>query len=316
MTSDSSSGGISARPGRVIVAIDGSASSGQALTYARNIVPPGGQVCIVTVADNPRTLVPTGAATAAYLDAARAELLGDAVAVLGKARDAFARGDVHVETEVIDLSRRGGDIVQALLDVARTWQAELVVVGARQHHGLLRWLEGAVSAPLAKQTACPILIVPDGCGSVVEHAPRRILFATDGSPPALRAMRFGIRYASADTALRAVYVVDRAVRLTDFVPIDVLENAFVEEGERALAAAASVLAEVSAHAGTALVHTQRTGDDVSQTIVREATAWRADLIVMGSHGRRGIAGWMLGSVALHVARITRVPLLLVNARET
>ncbi|KVD02474.1 universal stress protein UspA [Burkholderia ubonensis] len=300
MISDSSSGGISARPGRVIVAIDGSASSGQALTYARNIVPSGGQVCIVTVADNPRTLVPTGAATAAYLDSARAELLQDAVAVLGKARDAFARSDVHVETEVIDLSKRSGDVVHALLDIARTWQAELVVVGARQHHGLLRWLEGAVSEPLARQTGCPIIIVPDGCGSVVEHAPRRILFATDGSPP----------------ALRAVYVVDRAVRLTDFVPIDVLENAFVEEGERALAAAASVLAEVSAHAGTALVHTQRTGDDVSQTIVREATAWRADLIVMGSHGRRGIAGWMLGSVALHVARITRVPLLLVNARET
>ncbi|KWD88694.1 universal stress protein UspA [Burkholderia ubonensis] len=316
MISDGSSGAISTRPGRILVAIDGSASSAQAMTYARNIVPSGGQVCIVTVADNPRTLVPTGAATAAYLDSARAELLQDAVAVLGKARDAFARSDVHVETEVIDLSKRSGDVVHALLDIARTWQAELVVVGARQHHGLLRWLEGAVSEPLARQTGCPIIIVPDGCGSVVEHAPRRILFATDGSPPALRAMRFGIRYASADTALRAVYVVDRVVRLTDFVPIDVLENAFVEEGERVLAAAASVLAEVSEHAGTALVHTQRTGDDVSQTIVREATAWRADLIVMGSHGRRGIAGWMLGSVALHVARITRVPLLLVNARET
>ncbi|WP_080425652.1 universal stress protein [Burkholderia ubonensis] len=187
MIPDSSSGGISTQPGRILVAIDGSASSGQALAYARNIVPPGGQVCIVTVADNPRTLVPTGAATAAYLDAARAELLGDAVAVLGKARDAFARSDVHVETEVIDLSRRSGAVVHALLDIARTWQAELVVVGARQHHGLLRWLEGAVSEPLARQTGCPIVIVPDGCGSVVEHAPRRTPPASSSS---MRSVRF------------------------------------------------------------------------------------------------------------------------------
>ncbi|RQR55588.1 universal stress protein [Burkholderia sp. Bp9125] len=307
---------MTAPPNRVLIAIDGSTSSEQALKYARNLIPPGGQVRIVSVANNPRTLVPTGAATAAYLDSARAELLQDATDALDRARDEFARSDVGVETEVIDLSRRNGDVVHALLDTAQAWQAELLVIGARQHHGLLRWLEGTVSEPLARLSGCPILIVPEGAGPVVERAPRRIMFATDGSPPALQALRVGARYAAADTELRAIYVVDRAVRLTDFVPIDVLENAFVDEGKRALAVAASVLAEASTRSGTALVHTHRTRDDVPRAIAREAAGWRAELLVMGSHGRRGMAGWLLGSVALRVARITQVPLLLVNARDT
>ncbi|KWK31537.1 universal stress protein UspA [Burkholderia stagnalis] len=315
MISDSSRCNTPAPPGKTLIAIDGSASSQQALKYARHIVPPGGQVRIVSVADNPRTLVPIGATTAAYLDSARAELLQDATDALSRARDTFARSDVLVDTEVIDLSKRNGDVVQALLDTARTWQAELLVIGARQRHGLLRWLEGTVAEPLAKLAGCPILIVPEGARAPGEQAPHRILFATDGSPPARRAVQFGIRYAKANTELRAIYVIDRAVRLTDFVPIDVLENAFIEEGKQALAAAASILAETAAHADTALVHTHRTSDDVPQAIAREASNWRAELLVMGSHGRRGIAGWVLGSVALRVAQITKVPLLLVNVRE-
>ncbi|WP_196493205.1 universal stress protein, partial [Burkholderia stagnalis] len=156
MTSDSSRSSIPAPPGKTLIAIDGSASSDQALKYARNIVPQGGQVRIVSVADNPRTLVPTGATTAAYLNSARAELLQDASDALSRARDTFARSDVLVDTEVIDLSKRNGDVVQALLDTARTWQAELLVIGANQRHGLLRWLEGTVAEPLARLAGCPI----------------------------------------------------------------------------------------------------------------------------------------------------------------
>jgi nucleotide-binding universal stress UspA family protein len=47
--------------------------------------------------------------------------------------------------------------------------------------------------------------------------------------------------------------------------------------------------------------------------VREANAWRADLLVMGTHGRRGAARWVLGSVARRVVGITCTPLLLVNS---
>ena len=129
----------------------------------------------------------------------------------------------------------------------------------------------------------------------------------------MSALEFGIRFATPDTHLRAVYVIDRAVRLSDFFPIDALEDAFADEGKQALAAAEPVLASVSARTTTALVRTGRTSDDVAHAILREASDWDAQLIVMGTHGRRGMARWILGSVAGRVAHITQTPLLLIHA---
>jgi nucleotide-binding universal stress UspA family protein len=54
--------------------------------------------------------------------------------------------------------------------------------------------------------------------------------------------------------------------------------------------------------------------DIREKIINAAAEWRADLIVMGSHGRRGMQRFLLGSVAEHVARhaqcsveIVRIP---------
>ena len=54
--------------------------------------------------------------------------------------------------------------------------------------------------------------------------------------------------------------------------------------------------------------------DIREKIIDAAAEWRADLIVMGSHGRRGLQRFLLGSVAEHVARhaqcsveIARIP---------
>lgn len=315
MNSSTSDSPTPALPRKVLVAVDPSAASRHAIAYARNIVAPGGVVRLVSVAENPRTLVPTGSLVGNALNSARAELLCDATDVLAVASEAFAQRDVRVETEAIDLSRHGGDVVHALIDAAHTWQAELLVVGARQHHGLLRWIEGTVSGPLAKLSRCPILIVPATYTVKADRLPERILFAIDGSGQAMEALHYGVRFATHDTHLRAIYVVDRAVRLSDVVPIDALEDAFVDEGTHALAAAEPILAGASGRSSTAVVRTDRTNDDIAHTIVREAGGWQADLIVMGTHGRRGMVRWMLGSIAGRVAQLTRTPLLLVHALE-
>jgi nucleotide-binding universal stress UspA family protein len=305
---------ISALPKKVLIAVDLSPASDHAIAFARGMVAPGGSVRLVSVAENPRTLVPTGKLAGSALDSARAELLSDAKDALTIARTAFDGREVNVEALAIDLSRAGGDVVHALTEAAHDWPADLLVVGARQHHGLRRWVEGAVSTPLLKHAPCPVLVVPAGFTATKNDLPKRVLFAVDGSPHATAALHYGLRFATHETALRAVYVVDRAVRLSDFVPIDALEDAFVEEGTRALAAARPILANTSEHASATLVETERTSDDVAHAIVRAAAAWNAELIVMGTHGRRGVSRWLLGSVAERVARLTQTPLLLVNVQ--
>ncbi|ACC75289.1 universal stress protein [Paraburkholderia phymatum] len=301
-----------ALPRRVLIAVDSSTASRNALAYASSILPHGGEVRLVSVAENPHTLFPTGRHVRHALDSVRDRLLEDAAGALEQAKAFLAPRDVRIETEVVDLSKRGGVVVQTLVNAANAWQAELLVVGAHHHHGLARWVEGTVSEGLTKLLHCPLLVVPEGYSVENGHLPEKILFAVDGSPHAANALRFGVRFAAPDASLRAIYVIDRAVRLSDFVPIDALEDAFLDEGKHALAAAEPVLSRVSTRSSTALVKTRRTSDDVAHTIVREASNCHAQLIVMGTHGRRGISRWLFGSVAGRVAQLAQTPLLLVG----
>ncbi|WP_331692918.1 universal stress protein [Pandoraea sputorum] len=299
-------------PARVFVAIDPYGDARHAIAVARRVIAPSGAVRLVSVAENPLTHVPVGSLVGEALNAARAELSEKAHEAVAAAAGAFAERDVHVETHTIDLSQHGGDVVHALVDDALAWHAELVVLGTHQHHGLSRWIEGVVSEPVARLANCPVLVVPEISSEKVSHSLNRLLFAIDGSEQATQAMRFGLRFATSVTHVRALYVVDCAVRLSDLVPVDFLENEFVEEGTRALEAAKLTLAQTSSRSSTALIRTDRTRDDIAHAIVREAQRWHADLIVMGTHGRRGIVRWMLGTVAGRVAQIARTPVLLVR----
>ena len=65
-----------------------------------------------------------------------------------------------------------------------------------------------------------------------------------------------------------------------------------------------------------VVETNPLRDDIAHTILRVAEEWPADLIVMGTHGRRGFQRLMLGSVAERFLRISCCPVLLVPASDT
>ncbi|MFM0511740.1 universal stress protein [Paraburkholderia sp. RL17-373-BIF-A] len=295
---------------RVIIAVDTSPESARATAYVRHMMLPGARIRIVSVAENPRVILPLGSMTDAELQLARNELARDAAEGVARAKNIFTNAGVDVESDVIEISRQGGYTANALIDAAAEWKADLLVVGARQHHGMLRWVEGTVSESVTTQAPCSILIVPASYEAPIETSPQRILFALDGSAASQDALNFGLRLATPESRLRAIYVIDRAVRLTDLAPVRVLEEAFVQEGKVALAAAARVFAGLSNQAETAFVKTAQIRDDVPHAIVREAEEWRADLMVVGTHGRRGVARWLLGSVAARTARLAHTPLLL------
>ena len=54
------------------------------------------------------------------------------------------------------------------------------------------------------------------------------------------------------------------------------------------------------------------GQRLGERIAQEAGHWRADLLVVGSHGRRGIGEALLGSGAEQIARLAPVPVLVVR----
>lgn len=62
-----------------------------------------------------------------------------------------------------------------------------------------------------------------------------------------------------------------------------------------------------------MVETDLTGDDIAHRILLAAQEFNADVVVLGTHGRRGVRRLVLGSVAEHFLRIATCPVLLISA---
>ncbi|HXZ49052.1 MAG TPA: universal stress protein [Usitatibacter sp.] len=145
---------------------------------------------------------------------------------------------------------------------------------------------------------------------------RRILVPVDGSATANRGLREAVRLAQDQGAkLRLVHVVDEGAALgvaEAGVDVEGLVEALVKNGRAVLERARRSAEKLGARPETAIYETM--AGPASESILREARKWRADLIVMGTHGRRGLRRIVLGSDAEHVLRETPVPVLFVRAR--
>ncbi|AIO39056.1 universal stress family protein [Burkholderia cenocepacia] len=297
---------------RIALAVDPTPESLSAIRYTRTLLRPGMRVRIVCAIDNPRLVLPDIPRIDALLSAARDDMTREAQATLTRAAEFFADSGAEIEQVVIDTSITGGTAANALANDTSEWHADVLVVGANPHHGLLRLVEGAMSDTLAARARCALLIVPAGYARPTEGPLQRLMFAVDGSEPSLHAVRVGLGFAAPTTLLYAAYVVDRAVRLTDIVPVRALEDAYRAEGEDALARVAPLFHAAGNPTKRGIVETRPTSDDVAHALMREAVHWHAELLVVGTHGRRGIAAWLIGSVARRLAHLAQVPVLLVR----
>lgn len=144
---------------------------------------------------------------------------------------------------------------------------------------------------------------------------RRLLVPVDGSDCSDRGLAQAIELARlTGAALRVIHVVDeltfvnaREVPATDWRQVDELMRAAGQDIVRraqARVAAAGLVAE-----GEVL-------DDLAgrlpEAVAREAARWHADLVVLGTHGRRGMDRVLMGSGAERIARQSPVPVLLVR----
>lgn len=147
---------------------------------------------------------------------------------------------------------------------------------------------------------------------------KRILVATDGSKTSQLALEEALKLAQGEqTRLRLVHVIDSPLGYADAwyaavtADLEAIQRAWRRAGQDILAQAATVARGAGIEAETALLETD--GRRVSRAIVDEADRWGAEVIVIGSHGRRGLEQLLLGSVAEGVARSAPVPVLLVRA---
>jgi len=144
---------------------------------------------------------------------------------------------------------------------------------------------------------------------------KKILVAVDGSETSKLALAEAVRLAKAfQSTVRAVYIVDSPAMLFDVGYYDPTElrKSFIEAGTALLADTAAALTSAGLAQETTLVETDSVGEDVASALQREAVQSGAEVVVIGTHGRRGLAHAMLGSVAEKFIRQATTPVLLVR----
>ena len=145
---------------------------------------------------------------------------------------------------------------------------------------------------------------------------QRILVAVDGSQSSVLAVDQAIILAKVSGAdVKALFVVDDSDLFFDMRyrdSTDLLKKVMTH-GQETLVRTVDRFQAAGILCVTRLIERTNSRGLVADTIAAEADKWRADLIVLGTHGRRGIRRLIMGSVSAGVVRRTRLPVLLARS---
>ena len=140
---------------------------------------------------------------------------------------------------------------------------------------------------------------------------RKILVPLDGSKVSTAALTEALRFAGGQgICLTLLFVCESMYHVLTEGPVD-LTASIRREGEIILSNAAAQAREARVEAEVALIDAGERR--VAEVIIQEAERRGADLIAMGTHGRRGVQHFMLGSVAEGVIRQATMPVLLLRS---
>lgn len=269
---------------RVLLAIDGSPSSGHALDLVAGLRwPAGSTIRLLTVVP---IEIGWGATGAPNSDAERA-----ATEILEHGQKILAPSQASVE-----LSTSRGRPASMILREARLFGPDLIVVGSRGHGPIASMILGSVSTEVLDRSRCPVLVVR-------RPTVGRVIIGVDGSPSAARipGILAGWEILYGREAI-VTHVIPPATNVTEMpLPVGVLIES--RDWRTDLAPRAERLTRTTVRrlreAGVAARADIRVGDPANE-LIKAAREWEADLIVTGSRGHSGLASVMLGSVARNV----------------
>ena len=196
-----------------------------------------------------------------------------------------------------------GDARNLIPFFARKWSSDLIFIRAHVRKDLTHWMLGSVARAVVTGAPCTVQIVRDvgEDGAHTLHSGRRVLLATDGSETSAAAAQALAERPWPDASQFKVVSVEEpwTIKSSKLEPQD------------AVTSAAGVLTSAGL---------QATGEVLSgntkEVILEEARKWNADLIVVGSHGRRGFKRFLLGSVSEAVAMNAHCSVVVVRGRAS
>jgi nucleotide-binding universal stress UspA family protein len=227
----------------------------------------------------------------------RETLEGPGRALLAEAQRIADDGDFHILTNL-----EQGEPFERIVHVAEEEDCDLIVMGRKGLSPLERELMGSVTARVIGHTSRDILVVPEGA----KLGWGRLLLAADGGVQTenatAKALALAGDYGSTITALAVIYSNDEFLALAHE-----MINELVEKARDRLAS----LVRRGQDAGVPVTPVVREGEP-HEVIIKQAKEERADLIVMGSHGRKGLSRILMGSVTERTIGYAECPVLVVH----
>ena len=287
---------------RILVPTDFSRPSDAALAHARSLAGnTGSTVHLLHVVDN------------AFL----ATTLGDPRDYELAAYEKLQRRLSVESPGAIPVVERCEAPAETITRYARAHDIDLIVMGTQSRGRVAHQLRGSMARKIARTAPCPVLTMRETRRPPGARAPRRMLVPTDFSPCSDAALESAkLMAARMGGSICLLHVIEHvAIDLqfgSELVPPQSLESqqdlaamARIELGSRMLADSRSRLST--------------TGDIVIGATAGMIAAYAADhafdMIVMGTHGRSGIARLLMGSVAESVIRTAPCPVLTVKSRD-
>jgi len=279
----------------VVVGVDGSPSSTMAVRWAAREAAMRNIGLTVVHVSGPPAVWPAPIPAVAYQrheDEAR-KIVADAVNV---AEDTVQEGNrPEFDSELLCAAP-----VPALIDLSK--EAQMVVVGCRGQEALQPNLLGSVSTGLIHHAHCPVAVIHDEAPILLGPSQLPVLVGIDGSPASEPATAIAFDEASfRGVDLLAVHA------WTDSDTSRVLSKQWSTLQSRAAEILAERLAGWQERYPDVTVHRRLVLDRPARHLIEESES--AQLVVVGSHGRGGFAGMLLGSVSTAVVHAARIPVI-------
>jgi nucleotide-binding universal stress UspA family protein len=297
---------------RVLLAIDGSAPASIAVDLVGRIDwPAGTEIVVAEAGESGEGLYGGPWPSLAMVEAGRleAEVLAKAEVDVREVCGRLTRPGLNVEPAVLR-----GRPASAINERAKVMQADVIVVGSRGHGRIGSMLLGSISSELIDHAPAPVLVARGGCID-------RVVLAWDGSScAALAADLLSAWPVFGGSSIRVLSVADIEVPWWTGFPepgspelmtiyVETAEASRRHHDELALAMAETLrAADLRAEA-------DRRDGDAATEILAVAAATNTDLIVIGTHGRTGLARLVIGSVARNVLQHAGCSVLVVRENK-
>ena len=293
----------------IVVGVDGSAPADAALRWAiREALRRGGSLALVHCLPIAQMALPMGGVSS---PAAFEEIRAGGQGIL---EDAVRQ----VAALAPDIATSSHLMTGAPVDSLRGWweHADMIVIGAQGRHQLTEAFLGSVAFRLAGTVRCPVIVVRADYGDPSEQQP--IVVGVDGSPGSEAALEFAFDIASQrHQRLLALRVWDDTYLAGGLRTYPLELDLDRIDSDQADALREQVAAWAAKYPDVVVVETVRRGHPAAELVRFAATPpTEADpgtgLLVVGSRGRGGFAGLLLGSVSHAVLTHATCPVAVVR----